>query len=90
MDFIQFENLGEVVKLIQSLSTYILTGGYQIPIKTLTGDPETDVLFIDKCIGVGEVAISDHRGSGPGRQEIIDLASRIRRGGILGICSFAL
>jgi beta-aspartyl-dipeptidase (metallo-type) len=47
----------------EGLSTYILTGSYQLPSQTLTGSIQSDIINIDKIIGVGEVAIADHRSS---------------------------
>ncbi|MHB8062736.1 MAG: amidohydrolase family protein, partial [Ruminiclostridium sp.] len=37
----------------QGLSTYIYTGSYQVPITTLTGSIQSDMVFVDKVIGVG-------------------------------------
>jgi beta-aspartyl-dipeptidase (metallo-type) len=67
----------------EGLSTYIYTGHYEIPVETLTGSIEGDLLFIDKVIGVGEVALSDHRSSQPSFEDFAALSGRARRGGIL-------
>jgi beta-aspartyl-dipeptidase (metallo-type) len=42
-----------------------------------------DLILIDKVIGVGEVALSDHRSSQPGFEEIARLAAEARVGGML-------
>ena len=65
------------------LSCFAYTGSYQLPPTTLTGSVARDIVFIPEFIGVGEVAISDHRGSQPTPQELIRLASEARTAGIL-------
>jgi len=65
------------------LTTYAYTGSYQLPPATLTGTVNGDIVFIPDFIGVGEVAISDHRGSQPSWQELARLASEARTAGML-------
>ena len=67
----------------EGLSTFIFTGYYAVPVQTLTGSIERDLLFIDKVIGVGEVALSDHRSTQPTFDEFTRVAAEARRGGIL-------
>ena len=67
----------------EGLSTFIYTGHYAVPVQTLTGSIERDLLLIDKVIGVGEVALSDHRSSQPTFEEFARLSAEARRGGIL-------
>ena len=67
----------------EGISTFIYTGYYGVPTATLTGSIERDLLLIDKVIGVGEVALSDHRSTQPTFDEIARLAAESRRGGIL-------
>jgi beta-aspartyl-dipeptidase (metallo-type) len=67
----------------EGLSTFVYTGDYAVPTRTLTGSIERDLLLIDKVIGVGEVALSDHRSTQPTFEEFARLASEARRGGIL-------
>ncbi|HVF38543.1 MAG TPA: amidohydrolase family protein [Gemmatimonadaceae bacterium] len=45
----------------EGLSTRMWTGGYNIPPVTITESVRTDMLFIDECVGAGELAISDGR-----------------------------
>lgn len=59
------------------------TGCYQFPTRTLTDTSRDDIILIDKIIGVGEVAISDHRGSKPQEQDIERLALECRVAGLL-------
>lgn len=65
------------------LTTYAYTGSYQLPPVTLTGSVASDILYIPEFIGVGEVAISDHRGSQPNTHELTRLASEARTAGLL-------
>ncbi len=67
----------------EGLSAFVYTGDYAVPTRTLTGSIERDLLLIDKVIGVGEVALSDHRSTQPTFEEFARLASEARRGGIL-------
>ncbi|TCS40320.1 beta-aspartyl-peptidase [Reinekea marinisedimentorum] len=68
----------------EGLSAYFYTGNYHYPTVTLTGSVEQDIMLIDECIGVGEVAIADHRGSQMSWQELARLASQAR---VAGMCS---
>ena len=68
----------------EGISTYIYTGSYQIPLNTITGDVRKDVALIPKVIGVGELAISDHRSSQPSYEELCRIAAETRVGGMLG------
>jgi beta-aspartyl-dipeptidase (metallo-type) len=54
-----------------------------VPVKTLTKKIEDDIILIDKIIGVGEIAISDHRSSEPTFEELAKVAAAARNGGIL-------
>lgn len=67
----------------EGVTCYIHTGSYQVPVKTLTDRVEDDIIFIDKIIGVGEIAISDHRSSQPTFEELVKIATAARNGGIL-------
>ncbi|MEO3880015.1 beta-aspartyl-peptidase [Rheinheimera fenheensis] len=67
----------------EGISTYCHTGSYEIPCRTLTGNITDDLILIDKFIGVGEIAISDHRSSQPTTDEIRKVAAAARVGGIL-------
>ena len=67
----------------EGISTYIYSGSYRIPVTTITGEVMKDLMCIDKVIGVGEIAISDHRSSQPELTELKKLAADARVGGIL-------
>ncbi|MDF2685824.1 MAG: beta-aspartyl-peptidase [Clostridia bacterium] len=66
------------------INTYAYTGSYSIPPITLTGNITSDLVFIDKFIGIGEVALSDHRSSHPELRDMLKLATETHLGGLLG------
>lgn len=74
------------VKAIRSygLSAWMYTGAYQVPVPTLTGEIGKDLALFEEVIGVGEVAVSDHRSSVPLTSELIRIAASARVGGMLG------
>ena len=57
------------------LSAWCYTGSYQLPPPTLTGSVRDDIVFITPIIGVGELALSDHRSSQPTLDEFLRIAS---------------
>ncbi|WP_371185754.1 beta-aspartyl-peptidase [Thalassotalea maritima] len=65
------------------LSVYLHTGSYHYPVVNITGSIEKDIMLIDECIGVGEIAIADHRGSQLSWQELARIAAQARVGGML-------
>ena len=67
----------------EGLSTFIYSGSYGLPLRTLMPSLEVDLLFIDKVIGAGEVALSDHRSSQPTFEAFAQLVAMARRGGML-------
>ena len=66
----------------EGISAWMWTGSYQIPGPTLTGDVASDLLLIDKVIGL-KVAMSDHRASQVSVQTLQDYAAQSRVGGIM-------
>ncbi len=69
---------------VEGITTYIYSGSYEIPVKAMTGSVRSDLVLIDKVIGAGEIAVSDHRSSQPTFEEIARLAAECRVGGMLG------
>lgn len=67
----------------EGLSVYCYTGSYQLPPRTITANVTDDIVLIDKFIGIGEVAIADHRSSQPSARELMQIASDARVGGML-------
>jgi beta-aspartyl-dipeptidase (metallo-type) len=68
----------------EGVSAYIYTGSYQFPLSTITGSVRKDIALIPKVIGVGEIAISDHRSSQPTFDELARVAAEARVGGMIG------
>jgi beta-aspartyl-dipeptidase (metallo-type) len=68
----------------EGISAWMWTGSYDVPAPTLTGSIRSDLVLIDKVIGVGEVAISDHRSSMPTIPELARIAAECRMGGRIG------
>lgn len=67
----------------EGITTYAYTGSYQVPVHTLTDSLMKDIMMLDKVIGVGEVAVSDHRSSQPTFEEFARIASDARVTGML-------
>ncbi len=67
----------------QGVSAWMYTGSYQVPTPTITGSARDDLVLIDRVLGIGEVAINDHRGSQTGADVLAVLASEARVGGLL-------
>lgn len=67
----------------EGITTYAYTGSYQVPVHTLTDSLMKDIMMLDKVIGVGEVAISDHRSSQPSFEEFARIAADARVAGML-------
>ncbi|HET9464771.1 MAG TPA: beta-aspartyl-peptidase [Gemmatimonadales bacterium] len=65
------------------LSAYCYTGGYHVPPVTVTGSVRGDIVLIDLIIGVGELAISDHRSSHPTLDELLRVAADAHVGGLM-------
>jgi beta-aspartyl-dipeptidase (metallo-type) len=68
----------------EGVSCWIYTGAYQVPPPTLLGDVGRDLALIDEVVGVGEIAVADHRSSCPSVDELIRLAAHARVGAMLG------
>jgi len=67
----------------EGLNAWCYTGGYHFPLTTLTGSARSDIVHIECIIGVGELAISDHRSSQPQFEEIIRVASDAHVAGLM-------
>jgi beta-aspartyl-dipeptidase (metallo-type) len=67
---------------IEGISTWIFSGSYMLPGATLTEDIVSDLILIDKVIGL-KIAVSDHRSSHPDTNTLRDQISRCYLGGIL-------
>ncbi|MFQ6004543.1 MAG: beta-aspartyl-peptidase [Woeseia sp.] len=59
------------------------TGGYHVPPVTLTGSVRDDIVYLEPVIGIGELALSDHRSSQPTRDELLRIASDAHVAGMI-------
>jgi beta-aspartyl-dipeptidase (metallo-type) len=67
----------------EGLTAYCMTGGYHVPPVTVTGSVRRDLVLIDLILGVGELAISDHRSSQPTLDELLRVAADAHVGGLM-------
>jgi beta-aspartyl-dipeptidase (metallo-type) len=67
----------------EGLSAYCHTGGYHVPPMTVTGNVRLDIVLLDVVLGVGELAISDHRSSQPTLDELLRIAGDAHVGGLM-------
>jgi beta-aspartyl-dipeptidase (metallo-type) len=67
----------------EGLSSWCWTGGYAVPVGTLTGSVRDDMVWVDPILGVGELAVSDHRSSQPTLDEILRIAADVHVAGML-------
>lgn len=68
----------------EGITAWMWTGAYQVPTPTFLGDVGRDIALIEEVIGVGEIALSDHRSSWPSTDELLKLTEHARVGGMLG------
>ena len=67
----------------EGLSAWCYTGGYHVPPATVTGSVRGDIVLVDRIVGVGELAISDHRSSQPTLDELLRVAGDAHVGGLM-------
>jgi beta-aspartyl-dipeptidase (metallo-type) len=67
----------------EGLTALAFTGGYHVPPQTLTGSVRSDLVLIEALVGIGELAISDHRSSQPTLDELLRLASDAHVAGLM-------
>ncbi|MGH8226040.1 MAG: beta-aspartyl-peptidase [Gammaproteobacteria bacterium] len=67
----------------EGLNAWGHAGGYHLPPATLTGSVRGDLVFLEPLIGIGEVALSDHRSSQPTLDELLRLASEAHVAGLM-------
>lgn len=76
------------------LSAWCYTGGYHLPATTLTGSVRGDIVHLEPVIGVGELALSDHRSSQPSLDDLLRVAADAHVAGLMtnkaGICHLHL
>jgi beta-aspartyl-dipeptidase (metallo-type) len=67
----------------EGLNAYGYAGGYHLPLNTLTPSVREDLVLLEPLLGIGEVAISDHRSSQPTFDEILRLAADAHVAGLM-------
>lgn len=67
----------------EGLNAFCYTGNYEVPVKTLMGSVRDDIVFVDPVVGVGELAISDHRSSQPTFEEFARVAADCHVAGMM-------
>ncbi len=67
----------------QGITAYCLTGGYHLPPTTFTGSVLEDLVHLDRVLGLGELALSDHRSSQPTLDQLLRVAADAHVGGML-------
>ena len=67
----------------EGMTAFCYTGGYHLPATTLTGSVRGDIVHIDCILGVGELAISDHRSSQPTLDELLRVAADAHVAGLM-------
>ncbi|MDO5717734.1 MAG: beta-aspartyl-peptidase [Tissierellia bacterium] len=77
------ENLLSKAKALnaEGITSYALTGAYEIPSPTITGSVKRDISFIEEIIGV-KIAVNDHRDSAISPVELAKLATEARVAGM--------
>jgi beta-aspartyl-dipeptidase (metallo-type) len=65
------------------ITAFLYTGHYGIPPATITGSIRNDLLIVEEVIGVGEIAISDHRVPQPTTHELAQVVVDSHVGGML-------
>ena len=67
----------------EGITTRMWTGGYNVPPTTVMGSVREDIMFLDECVGSGELAISDERGLNQSAQELAKVVRDTHVGGLL-------
>ncbi|MCR4397798.1 MAG: beta-aspartyl-peptidase [Firmicutes bacterium] len=67
----------------EGITAYMYSGSYGVPCIAITGSIGSDIVLIDKVIGAGEIAISDHRSTCPSLEDLAKVAAESRVGGMI-------
>ncbi len=67
----------------EGLNAWGFTGGYHVPPASLTGSVQGDLVFVEALLGIGELALSDHRSSQPTLDELLRLAAAAHVAGLM-------
>lgn len=66
----------------EGITAYMMTGAYEYPGPTITGEADRDIMFCQNILGT-KLALSDHRSSNITAKELIELGSKTRLAGML-------
>jgi beta-aspartyl-dipeptidase (metallo-type) len=67
----------------EGLNAFAYAGGYHVPLTTVTGSVRGDLVLLEPLLGIGELALSDHRSSQPTLDEILRLAADTHVAGLM-------
>jgi len=67
----------------EGMTAFLYTGHYGIPPATFSGSVRNDLMIVEEVIGVGEIAISDHRSPQPSTEELAKVVVDSHVGGML-------
>lgn len=67
----------------EGLTTFIYAGAYFLSGHSVTDTLMSDIMLLDKVIGVGELAIADHRSGQLSKNELAKIAAQAGVGGLL-------
>jgi beta-aspartyl-dipeptidase (metallo-type) len=67
----------------EGMTAFLYTGHYGIPPATFSGSVRNDLMIVEEVIGVGEIAISDHRSPQPSTEELARVVVDAHVGGML-------
>lgn len=67
----------------EGMNAWCYTGGYHYPLNLLTDSALNDIVHIECVIGIGELAISDHRSSHMTLDELVRVAGEAHVGGLM-------
>jgi len=67
----------------EGITAFLYTGHYGIPPATFTGSIRNDLIVVREVIGVGEIAVSDHRAPQPDARELARVVIDAKAGGML-------
>jgi beta-aspartyl-dipeptidase (metallo-type) len=67
----------------EGLNAFGYLGGYHVPVATLSGGVRSDLVLFEPLLGIGELAISDHRSSQPTFDEFVRLAADAHVAGLM-------
>ena len=67
----------------EGMTAFMYTGHYGIPPATISGSVRNDLMIVKEVIGVGEIAISDHRAPQPSTEALARVVIDSHVGGML-------